>query len=238
MDLAARYHYPGALLLAVLLAAVHLLAPRIHKALSGHEHVIGSLGGGMAIAYVFLHLIPELEEGGHELGRMIYAVALGGFIVYYGLDVWLRRSSDSHGESTSPKHGFPLKLAQRWVYLWVIVYGTPALAAESGLRSIPVSLALGLHLAHAGLSLRSDAPRAFDRIGRYVLAAAPLAGWGAVVATRGANETFDLIIVAVLAGFLMQGVFGEELSESRQGKFRWFLLGAASFLVVVALARP
>jgi hypothetical protein len=66
-----------------------------------------SLAGGASVAYVFVHLLPELghlqEQWVHEgpvgsgegvlgwLDHHIYLVALLGFGVFYGLEQWVRR---------------------------------------------------------------------------------------------------------------------------------------------------
>ncbi len=90
----------GALVLAVLLAALHLLAPRIRRLPGVPESATGSFAGGLAVAYVFLHLLPEIAEGNEAVGEAlgdvlrptpltdlgIFLVALAGFTVFYGLE--------------------------------------------------------------------------------------------------------------------------------------------------------
>ena len=53
--------FPGTAVFAVVVAAVHLLAPKIRRVLSNKEPIVASFGGGMAAAYVFVHLLPELS---------------------------------------------------------------------------------------------------------------------------------------------------------------------------------
>ncbi|MGX6449675.1 hypothetical protein ACVU7I_16680, partial [Patulibacter sp. S7RM1-6] len=89
-----------ALAVTVALVVVHLLAPRL-RALPGiPERRFGSFAGGIAVAYVFLHLLPELVEGNEALGEAladvvpetplldlaIFTVALAGLVAFYGLE--------------------------------------------------------------------------------------------------------------------------------------------------------
>lgn len=95
-----------ALISALVLAALHLLAPRIRKLPSVPEHATASFAGGLAASYVFLHLLPELAHGNTELRELfgegsdvspltelaIFAVALVGFCLFYGLERLAERS--------------------------------------------------------------------------------------------------------------------------------------------------
>ncbi|TFV56650.1 hypothetical protein E4P41_15435 [Geodermatophilus sp. DF01-2] len=89
----------GALVATVLLAALHLAAPHIRKLPLVPERATASFAGGLAVAYVFLHLLPEIAEGNEAVGEVlsdvveptplvdlgIFLVALAGFAAFYGL---------------------------------------------------------------------------------------------------------------------------------------------------------
>lgn len=99
----------GALVIALLLAGLHLAAPRIRKLPLVPERATGSFAGGLAVAYVFLHLLPEIAEGNEAIGEAlsdvvrptpltdlgIFLVALAGFTAFYGLE----RLADRHSEA-------------------------------------------------------------------------------------------------------------------------------------------
>src|SRR3954447_10606895 len=90
----------GSLVVAVVLAALHLAAPRIRGLPFIPEAATGSFAGGLAVAYVFLHLLPEIAEGNEAIGQAladavrptplldlgIFLVALCGFTAFYGLE--------------------------------------------------------------------------------------------------------------------------------------------------------
>jgi hypothetical protein len=102
----------GAVVLAVLLAGLHLAAPRIRCLPLVPERATASFAGGLAVVYVFLHLLPNFVEGNEAIGQVlddvveptplldlgIFLVALAGFAVFYGL----QRLADRHAPAPSP----------------------------------------------------------------------------------------------------------------------------------------
>ena len=96
------------LVAAVVLAGAHLAAGRLRELPGVPERVLGSFAGGVSIAYVFLHLLPEVVEGQEQLaealeggaaeesvvlGVEVFGVTALGFVVYYLLE----RMAERHG---------------------------------------------------------------------------------------------------------------------------------------------
>jgi drug/metabolite transporter (DMT)-like permease len=87
---------------ALALAAVHVLSPRelsLFPATPRSRWL--SLAGGIAVAYVFMHLLPELSEhertlqdGAEGAGLIVYGLALVGLVAFYGVERHLRRAFD------------------------------------------------------------------------------------------------------------------------------------------------
>ncbi len=102
------------LVIAALLAALHAAAPRIRKLPFVSETATGSFAGGLAVAYVFLHLLPEIAEGNEAIGEAlsdvlrptplvelgIFLVALVDFTAFYGLERLAKRQG-----SPRPRRG-------------------------------------------------------------------------------------------------------------------------------------
>jgi hypothetical protein len=88
-----------ALVATLALVALHLAAPRIRRLPLVPEAATGSFAGGLAVAYVFLHLLPEVAEGNESIGEAlhnvieptplldlgIFFVALVGFVAFFAL---------------------------------------------------------------------------------------------------------------------------------------------------------
>ncbi|MFC4357123.1 hypothetical protein ACFO0N_04060 [Halobium salinum] len=101
--------FPPALFLAaaVALALVHLFAGRLTVLDRIPRSGWLSFGGGISVAYVFVHLLPEVEAGGEHVAEWlplaflehhVYLVALAGFVAFYGLERMAVRSGGSRGD--------------------------------------------------------------------------------------------------------------------------------------------
>lgn len=187
----------------------------------------------MAVGYVFLHLLPELDECHALLGPRIHYIVLVGFVAYYGLDRALGiRPRPQSALDAVPTGRFPLHLTYHWVYSWLLVYALPGSLEPSPTRMAAVMVSMGLHIAYGDFILASSHARAFGGRGRYVLAAAPLAGCvtGLVL---GTDPAIADMLTALLAGLVLYNVFKDELpeSDSRAG-FGWFVAGVLLYLVL------
>ena len=238
----------GGLVIALLLAGLHLLAPRIRTLPGVPERAMGSFAGGLAVAYVFLHLLPELVEGNEAIGEVledvvestplldlaVFGVALAGFTVFYGLE---RRAERSGEESPG---AFRLHLGSFVVYNALITYTMP-LRLRTGIAfAILFTVAMGLHFVLTDRGLEQHYPRRFRRVGRPVLAAALLLGWALVALFAPQSTVLVALLTAFLGGSVLLNVFKEELPSARRSSFGWFLAGlvlyAALLTVVTALS--
>jgi hypothetical protein len=109
LQLSAGQAVVVALVLTAALVALHLAAPHIRRLPLVPEAATGSFAGGLAVAYVFLHLLPELAEGNEAIGDLlhhvlrptplvdlgIFVVALIGFVAFFAL----QRIADRAGAS-------------------------------------------------------------------------------------------------------------------------------------------
>ncbi len=221
------------LLVAVILAGIYLAGPRIRRFLRRRENVARSAGGGIAAAYVFLHLFPEIEASHEWLGDAIHFVILVSFLVFFGLEQMLWRRSEAAANSHSSQV-FWMHIALSWLYTWTIVFALPAGVAENLVIALLGSAAIGLHLVYKDYVLRSHHPDDYEFAGRYVLTLAPLAGWLVRVLTAPSEPVSDLSM-ALLAGFLLQNVFRNELPGYEHSRYGWFVVGVATYAALVLL---
>jgi hypothetical protein len=100
---------------------------------------------------------------------------------------------------------------------------------EPGVGSlIFFAFAMGVYFVVNDFGPREDHKGAYDRAGRWVLAAAVLAGW-AVGLLLDISEAALAVLFAFLAGGVVMNVLKEELPEERQSRFWAFALGAAIY---------
>ena len=227
------------LLAAVAFAAVHVLAPRLSFIRVVPRSRWLSFAGGVAVAYVFLHLLPELAEHERALSQaeapelVVYALALTGLAAFYGLERLVRSGRDVCGESGPGV--FWLHIASFGLYNLVIGY-LLLHREESGAASLAFYvLALGLHFVTNDFGLWQDHARAYTARARWLLAAAVLAGWCLGVAVDLPEEAI-IALFSFLAGGVVLNVLKEELPEERKSRFVPFLGGAAGYgALLVAL---
>ncbi len=209
---------------------------------------MGSFAGGIAAAYVFLHMLPELAEGNQAIGEAlqsqvpttplidlaIFAVALVGFVFFYGLERRAERSAEGSDEPSAEM--FRLHLASFAMKNAVIVYTMPLRLRTGVAFALLFSLAIGLHFLLTDRGLRRNYPRRFSSRGRYVLAGALLLGWLAVALAAPTSAVLVAVMNGFLGGAILLNVFKEEIPEGRGSSFGWFVIGTAVYGVVLAAA--
>ncbi|SEP88273.1 hypothetical protein [Streptomyces radiopugnans] len=262
MELSIGESVAASLGIALLLALLHLTAPRIRKLPLVPERATGSFAGGLAVAYVFLHLLPELAEGSEAIGEAlsdvlrptpltdlgVFTVALAGFTCFYGLE----RLADRHGgrgarerrdaDAGSSVGGgrepgawvYRLHLGSFLVYNALITY-TMALRLRTGVVfALLFTVAMGLHFVLTDRSLEEHYHGRFRRGGRYALAAALLLGWGLSAVLAPTSTLLVSVLTAALAGSILLNVFKEEIPSGRRSSFPWFLAGLVLYAGLLA----
>lgn len=217
----------GAGFLALALMMAHLLAQQMRLRLSRYSAIVGSFGGGMASAYVFIHLIPELHKGEARFGVLFFAVPLVGFTLTY-LIHYLNRNR-AGADAAEDSKIFRQRLASLCTYNFLVVYGTPALEVELGWHSVTITIALVLHLMHADFSFGHEYPRHFDSKGRYALMVFSFLGWLVLVFERRTHADLTTFLMALLAGSILFNVFHEEIPDERESIIGWFIAGIVLF---------
>lgn len=219
-------------LVAMVLAATHVAGPHLRRFFASHEESVRSLGGGMAAAYAFLLLLPELEYGHEFLGDGIHFLMVGGLLLFLALEIYLQRSEE-RGE-LSVARAFHLHIAMMWLYNWTVVYALPDLVLNVGAQAMISAAAIGLHLLYKDFVVGFHEREQFDRWGRFWLASAPLVGWACVFFFTPTEAVSDLLF-ALLAGYLLQNVFRNELPGYHESKIRWFTGGVLLFTIPVGV---
>ncbi len=226
--------------LALGMAAAHLLARRLRFLSVTPRSRWLSAASGVSVAYVFVHILPDLAEHQTALAEVaplgfvehhVYLVALVGLAAFYGLERLIKRDDEDGKRNPGV---FWLHIGSFTVYNTLIGY--LLVHRESpGLEPLfYFFIALTLHFLVNDIGLRHDHKALYDHWGRWILSAAVLLGWLVGVLTE-IDEAALAVLFAFLAGGVILNVLKEELPEERQSRFSAFLLGTAGYTVLLLL---
>jgi zinc transporter ZupT len=242
--------HPLASMLAVAaLAIVHLFAGKI-RLLSGPPRSIWlSGGGGVSVAYVFVHLLPELahtqttiaEAAGGLLAYLehhSYLLALVGLGLFYGLERLATQSRAEgrreHGADTTSQGVFWLHIASFAVYNALIGYLLVHREEDGYAILFLFTGAMALHFVVNDYGLRAHHKHSYDYLGRWILVLAIVFGWGLSLLVEISEAALG-IVFAFVAGGVVLNVLKEELPEERESRFWAFALGALLYAVLLVI---
>jgi len=234
---------------ALVFAAIHLLGRSIAFLRTTPRNVWLSAAGGISIAYVFVHILPELSHHQEllttEVGplgfldsreRDVYFAALVGLATFYGLELWSRSSARHRarrdGVRRPSRRTFWLQLAFYATFNVIIGYLLLHREETDTLSLLTYAIAMAMHFVVADQGLREQFYPAYDSSGKWILAAAPILGWAMGVFIDVPPPAISTLF-AFLAGAIILNVLKHELPEERQSDFFAFAFGAAAYSTVL-----
>lgn len=231
---------------AVALACVHLFAGRLVFLDRIPRSRWLSIASGSSVAYVFLHLIPELtaaqttleESFDGPLGHVdhhAYFIAALGLTVFYGLERVAVRDREQDASPAGPTGAgvFWLHVGSFAVYNLLIGYLLADRSADPR-EYLAFVTALALHFLVNDYGLRKHHQHRYHDIGRWALSLAVCTG-ALIGATWALPEEAVLAMLAFVAGGIILNVLKEELPAERESRFGAFAAGMIAFALFLAL---
>ncbi|MCA1035216.1 hypothetical protein LCL90_11305 [Bacillus infantis] len=206
-----------------------------------------SIAGGIAVAYVFLHLLPELNgyqesledsigtDAGKYIENHIYLIAMIGLAIFYGLERIVKVSKKKKKDKTENQTSagvFWIHIGSFFIYNSIIGYLLIREEFESPWGMFFYFIALSIHFITNDRGLRRDHREVYDKYGRKLLTAAIMLGW-VIGALMEVHDLIISILVAFLAGGVVLNVLKEELPEERESSFAAFCIGLAGYSVLL-----
>ncbi len=241
----------AALLAVAALAVVHVVAGKLRFLEGTPRSIWLSIAGGVSVAYVFVHLLPDLGEAQETieealgeglafLENHVYLLALLGLAIFYGVEraavTSRRRRLTREGEDRTSDRVFWLHIASFGVYNALIGNVLRQRAVEERYQVLALfTVAMGLHFVVNDVGLREHHKQAYTRIGRWVLVAGLLVGWAVGFAVE-LSEAMLSVILAFLAGGVILNVLKEELPEERESRVWAFAVGAGAYAALLLAA--
>jgi hypothetical protein len=217
--------YPFQALISVLVfGLVHLLAEKTKKLDRITHGKFLSMGGGVAIAYVFIDLLPKLcksdalvttalQGAFPYFARHVYIMALAGFLLFFGVAQTSNRPKS--------KHRFWLSLSSYALFNFFVGY---AVVDQDNIEVRPLllfTIAMALHYFTNDYTLSQEHGKIYRKQGRWILALALLLGWltGAWVTL---SEPAIALISAFIGGGVIMNVTRHELPSDRPNSLQSF----------------
>ena len=239
-----------------MLASVHLFGGRMRFLEGVPRSRWLSAAGGVSVAYVFAHLLPELAEGQEAvegrggdaaarpgpfldfLEHHVWLVALLGLVVFYGVEKRSlssrSRRRDRSGEDQTDDDAFWLSIGSFTVYNAIIGYLLLSEDLEEITALALYTVALAVHFVINDVGLRDHHKDAYRRIGRWMIAGAVLVGWVAGVTTEIPERAIALVL-GFIAGGIVLNVLKEELPGERRAEFWPFVAGTGLYTMLLQL---
>lgn len=227
----------------IALAVIHFLSNRIIVLKNIPRSIWLSIAGGASIAYIFLHLLPELSTYQMKFnevivenwwtGKYVYGLALGGLIVFYGLERLVKKKKASNDHNTHEKI-FWLHMSTYFIYNFIVGY---LLIGESSRNMRDTGLffvAMALHFIVNDFSLLQDHQESYVSRGRWITSSSVILG-GLVASLTAIHEHLLIILFGLVSGSVILNVLKEELPEERKSRYWAFITGAAIYGLLLIL---
>ena len=229
-----------------------LFGPKVHKPDNIRRRSLFSFSAGASVAYIFVHLSPELavarkvfltETAPAAAHLNWYAVPVAtmlGFVVFYGLDQFcMGLKPDKERPHADNEAGgdaaFWLHTSTFGVYAWLVSYLLVDNLEEGSVSIGLYALAMGMHFLTVSHGLHKEYGLLYDRKGARLLAIGCLAGW-----TSGMLIDFPRPVIAILLSLVAGGVIVNtligELPKEKEGRFIPFVLGAFCYTGLLLLS--
>lgn len=238
-----------AIALTVFLALTHIFAPsildsRLLNKTPLRQDAVASFSGGVAVAYVFVHMLPELADGELAFADItipdaipdlfiqsaLFLVALIGLVVFYAFDAKAAESKDGS------KSLYRANLIMIGVLSLIFSYTNPDRIKLGADFAILFAIVMSLHFVLSDRGLARAHPNHFRRKDRWVLTAFLFAGLALSYFVPPPNELFVAIPTAFLGGAVLMAVFREELPNVSVARLGWFTSGVGLFSVLLLWA--
>ena len=235
----------SSILCVLVIASAHWLASKVATRPDREQVRWASFGGGAGIAYVFVHLLPELASHGQALSEapgmetfaptpiteaLLFLIALAGIMVTYSLDV-LATHERQAGRVAGSLHTLNFAAIS---YLYA--YSLPSLISTGLAYGVLFTIAISAHVLLADRTMAARHPTIFRTRTRWLGTAALVLGLLHAALLHPVADLHLAIATAFLGGGLLMAVFREELPAVNRTRLGWLVAGTVSMTSLLLLA--
>ena len=237
----------AAILSVILLALTHVSNDRFRFLSGSAGRYWLSFGGGIAVGYVFMHLLPDIADAREAylnepgirglLAEHLFLLMMLGLVVYYGIDRLESRftvAGEHVATAGRSRRNVMLHASGYAVYNFLIGYLVTNLPRPGMVPLLLITGVMLLHFIGLDFHFRHMKPVFYDRRLRWVFSLSLLLG-----GLLGTQFHISLFIKAVcfafLSGAILINTIKEELPDDEQASFAAFCAGIVLMVVVVML---
>ncbi len=239
---------------AIVFATINLFSYKIESYIGGHKRKILSFFGGVTASYVFLDLLPSLQQSSQFLKQIgssiplivlyedaIFLVVLVGFLAFFVLEHIALKSrtkkqkarQDYLDDAQASKRVFIIYLFTTAFlsfvlsFVFIFEFNTGIIAA------VLFAVGVSMHLFISSTVMIEHYKSLQIKYGRYIIGAAPLVGWTAsVLFPEGIAEAY--VLLAFISGVILYHSIRNELPTTfRRSSLAFFLLGALLYAALL-----
>jgi hypothetical protein len=229
-------HSAFAFIAILIFSCVHLWAERIRDLWIVSSSRFLSVGSGVAIAYVFVDLLPKLSESDSFVKAKlweifpyfehhVYILALLGFILFFVVD---RSKAIVKNQSAY----FLLSLSSYALFNFLVGY---AVVDKDNLEVQPLilfTIAIALHYFMNDYSLSMAHGNEYRRSGKWILIISLFLGWLAGLWLE-LSETSVALVSAFIGGGVIMNVTRHELPEENPHSLGAFLVAVVVYTTIL-----
>ncbi len=229
-----------AVVFSIALASIHIFSGRLAFLSDKPRSRWLSAAGGVSVAYIFVHVLPELAEGREHIKAIverrwleegIFLLALAGLVIFYGLE---RMAKSSKTERGTPAGTFWIHISSFAVYNALIGYVLARQEYRTTTSMAMFFVAMGTHFVVNDHGLRADHHERYDHIGRWLLAGSVIVGFSIGSGIEFSRVGYELLF-AFLAGGVVLNVLKEELPAERQSRYWAFASAVIAYATLLIL---
>lgn len=210
---------------------VHLFAEKWYKHRWIPHAKILSFGGGLALSYVFIDLLPKLAKGDlivqnaiPYLERHVYVLALIGFLLFYLVD-----QGESH---LRKRESFRLSLGAYTLFNFSVGYAVVDKNNPEVKPLLLFTIALALHYLVIDYGLNKEHGRLYREKGKWILIAALYLGW-LVGAFFTLPQAAIALVSAFIGGGVIMNVMRHELPATRPNSSKTFVTASILYTLIL-----
>lgn len=237
----------------LVMSLAHIVSKRTKILHAFESHGWVSFGAGASVAYVFVHIFPEIGifqqqitgHGGHDqsvsfINQPLYLAALGGLCLLYLLDTI---ESNFNDEKSNPlqqhKYYTPFFVLRSVLYVLyniMIAYIITQRPGEGIINITLIAIALMFHFIVINVRGHEKYGKLFERYMRWPAAGGLIIGWVLGILIN-IPDVITLTVFSLIGGMITYIALKSELPQTEHRAPFHFLTGVAIY-AIIALAIP